>query len=233
MNGIFNGFKQDMLDFMLDIRFHNNKAFMDEHREEYVQKVRTPYYDLIDAMAGDMLAIDPQMEVRPVKCLSRIFRDTRFSKDKSPYRDHHWIAFRRAGLPREAAPMFWFEVRFERISWGLGYWGENKGAMDILRRRMIAYPGEFHQLNRLLSENRFALEGEDYKRLKPPGDLDPILIPWYTKKELLFIKDGVDTDVIFKKILPHTLTKDFIALAPLYRLMQGCYDLAAAGGVTE
>lgn len=233
IKSIFNGFKQDMLEFMLDIRFHNSKEFMDAHREQYIEKVRTPYFDLINSMADVMLSIDPQMEVRPSKCLSRIFRDTRFSKDKSPYRDHHWIAFRRAGIPREAAPMFWFEVRIERVSWGLGYWGENKGALEILRRRMIAHPGEFHQLNRLLEENRFVLAGDDYKRLKPPDDLDPMLIPWYTKKELLFMKDGVNADIIFKKTLPQTLTKDFRALAPLYRLMQGCYDLAANGGEIE
>ena len=215
---------------MLDIRFNNNKAFMDAHREEYIKKVRTPYYDLINAMADDMLKIDPKMETRPVKCLSRIFRDTRFSKDKSPYRDHHWVAFRRVGLPREAAPMFWFEVRLERVSWGLGYWGQNKAAMEIMRRRMIAYPHEFYHLHRLLDENHFILAGDTYKRMKVPEALDPMLIPWYTRKELLLIKDKPDTKAIFKKTLPKTLTSDFLSIAPIYRLMQGCYDLAANGG---
>lgn len=227
---IFTGFKQDMLDFMVDIRFHNNKAFMEAHRDIYISRMRQPYYGLIDAMAEAMLTIDPKMEVRPAKCLSRIFRDTRFSNDKSPYRDHHWIAFRRAGIPREAAPMYWFEVRVEQVNWGLGYWGENKGAMDILRRRMLADPRAFHQLNGLLDKNAFALAGDEYRRMKLPAQLDAALAPWYKKKELLFIKQDVHPDVIFKETLPLLLTKDFLALAPLYKLMQGCYDLAQTEG---
>lgn len=227
---IFTGFKQDMLDFMLDIRFNNSKTFMDAHRDEYILKMRTPYYELINSLAPVMQGIDPSMEVRPVKCLSRIFRDTRFSRDKSPYRDHHWVAFRRAGLPREAAPMFWFEVRVEGAGWGLGYWGENKGAMDILRRRMLAHPEEFYQMNRILEQHGFVLAGDTHKRMKIPEKLDPMLLPWYTRKELLMMKTGIGPDIIFKADIQKCLAEDFEALAPIYRLMQGCYDLAVCGG---
>ena len=95
---------------------------------------------MIDDLAPDMLKIDPQMEVRPHKCLSRIHRDTRFSRDKSPYRDHLWFLFRRAGEPREKSLFYYFELGPDRLSWGMGFWDENREALDLFRKRMRANP---------------------------------------------------------------------------------------------
>ena len=85
---MFQGFGKEILPFFLDLRFHNDKSFMDANRDRYYRAVRQPFYDFITAMGPGMQQIAEDMEVRPVKCLSRINRDTRFSRDKSPYRDH-------------------------------------------------------------------------------------------------------------------------------------------------
>ena len=122
MNAIFS---KDMLEFMLDLRFNNNKTFMNENRTRYQEVMRDPYYRLIELLTPTALEIDPGMEVRPYKCLSRIFRDTRFSNNKLPYRDHHWVAFRHQAEPRDQAVMLWFEIRLDEVSWGLGFWGGN------------------------------------------------------------------------------------------------------------
>ena len=139
---MFSGFTNDLLSFYADIRFNNNKAFMDAHRKEYYAKVRDPFYAFIDELAPTMLKIDEDMEVRPHKCLSRINRDTRYSKDKSPYRDHHWLAFRQAARGKDGAPFYWFEIRLDSVSWGLGVWGDNPALFDALRRRIAARPEE-------------------------------------------------------------------------------------------
>ena len=223
-------FTQDLINFMMDIRFNNNKQFMAEHKDEYISKMRTPYYELIEHMAPAMLAIDPNMEVRPAKCLSRIFRDTRFTRDKSPYRDHHWVAFRRAGIPKDQAPMFWFEIRVEQVTWGLGFWGENKTAMGLLRKRMLAMPDDFIAINGILNENDFELLGDQYKRLNVPEDLRPELETWYARKEVYVRKRSVDPQVIFDREFADMLIHDFSQLAPLFRMMQGTYDLSLNGG---
>ena len=81
---MFQGFGKELIPFFLDLRFHNDKSFMDANRERYYREVRQPFYDFIGAMGPGMQLIDEEMEVRPNKCLSRINRDTRFSRDKSP-----------------------------------------------------------------------------------------------------------------------------------------------------
>ncbi len=218
-------FKPDMVDFMLKIRYNNNKAFMDANRAEYIQKVRAPYYAFIEALTPIALDMDPGMEVRPSKVLSRIFRDTRFSRDKSPYRDHHWIAFRHQGEPRDKSLMFWFEIRVDSVSWGLGFWGENRPALDILRRRMLANPGELLALSELLDGRQFALMGDSFKRMSIPEDLDQRLLPWYTKKELLLIRQGIRPQWVFEPGIVKRLADDMLALKPAYQLLRGCYEL--------
>lgn len=219
-------FKPDMVDFMLKIRYNNSKSFMDENRNEYIEKVRTPYYTLIEALAPTALEIDANMEVRPSKALSRIFRDTRFSRDKSPYRDHHWVAFRHEGEPRDKSIMLWFEIRVDSVSWGLGFWGENRPAMDILRRRMLANPDELLAIADSMEKHRFALAGDAFKRMAIPEDLDPRLLPWYTRKELLLMKQGIHPKWVFEPGIAKRLADDFMALKPVYQLLRGCYELS-------
>jgi uncharacterized protein (TIGR02453 family) len=227
---VFSGFTQDMIDFMLEIRFNNNKEFMAAHRREYEQKMRAPHHALIEALAPHMLLIDPQMEVRPAKALSRVFRDTRFSKDKAPYRDHHWIAFRRAGEPRDQAIMFWFEVRVEGLSWGLGFWGENRPAMDMMRRRVISHPDDLLALLPSLEENDLIISGEGYKKMQTPAELPAALIPYYPLKEIYVTRQNIQRDWIFTPELLSQLVHDYQLMAPLYRLLRGYHDIAALEG---
>lgn len=219
-------FSRNMLEIMMDIRFNNNKEFMQNNRDRYDKAMKQPYYQLIDLLTPTMLEIDPQMEVRPAKCLSRIFRDTRFSKSKLPYRDHHWIAFRRQAEPRDKAVMFWFEIRLEAVGWGLGFWGENLKAMDVLRRQMLAKPKEFEALLPILDERYFVLDGRMYQRKKVPESLPEVLHPWYLRREIYLVKQGINPDWVFEPGLENRLAKDFLALKPFYRMLKGAYDFA-------
>lgn len=226
---IFTGFTDATLEFMLNIRFNNNREFMHSHKDEYIQKLRTPFYELIDTLAPAMKKIDPQMEVRPNKCLSRIYRDTRFSKDKSPYRDHHWIAFRKQNMPKEMVPVFWMEMRVESLSWGLGFWGPNRNAMGLIRKHILEKPDEFLEYNKLMEENNFALKGEQYKRLKIPENLREGLFDWYNSKELLICRENIDQSLAFSQELADVLAREFLALSPIYNMMLSFAMLAQEG----
>ena len=78
---MFSGFTEETIAFFIDLKFHNNTTFFHQEHDRYVEMVQTPFYELIGELAPTMLKIDPCMEVRPHKCLSRIHRDTRFSRE--------------------------------------------------------------------------------------------------------------------------------------------------------
>lgn len=121
---MFTGFPEETLRFFLDLRFHNSIGYFEEHRDDFRRDVQEPFYEFINDLAPRMQKIDPQMEIRPYKCLARIRRDTRFTKDKSPFRDHLWLLFRRAAEPREQSLNFWFELGPDGVGWGMGFWGK-------------------------------------------------------------------------------------------------------------
>ena len=222
-----------MMDFMVELRFHNNKDFMAANKSRYIAQMRDPHYALIETLAPAMLAIDPHMEVRPYKALSRIFRDTRFSRDKSPYRDHHWIAFRRQAEPRESSVVFWFEVRIEGLSWGLGFWGENRPAMNLMRQRMESHPDDMAALLPGLKRGGLSISGEAYKRMAVPQDLHPQLKPYYALKDLYIVPaKPPDPGMAFGPGLVPRLLKDFETLAPWYRLLRGYHDLSQMEGIS-
>jgi len=223
---MFHGFGKELIPFFLDLRFHNHKAFMDENRERYYREVRAPFYAFIEAMAPHMLEIDPDMEVRPAKCLSRINRDTRFSHDKSPYRDHLWVAFRRAAMGKDGIPFYWFEISPENVTWGLGIWGENRETMDAMRRKMAAAPDDFLRVLPILRDRGFALSGREWKKIRPPEGIPPELAPWYVKREVYAEKMNVPLHCIHASDLVERIARDFQALSPLYQIFRGCMEEA-------
>lgn len=226
---MFTGFTQDTVDFFVTLRFNNYTSFFQEHKQEYIDVVRTPFYEFIESMAPTMLKIDPEMEVRPYKCLARIRRDTRFTKDKSPYRDHLWVMFKKAALPKEESLMFWFEFSPTNMDWGMGFWGENRPALDLLRKNLVAKPQQFLSIVKKsqLAQHRLALTGDDYKRITLPDGLPVALHEWYIKKRLYLQKMSPDYDWAFDKDLISKVSEDFLALKPLYIALQGMVDKGA------
>ena len=225
---MFPGFTEDTVRFLLDIRFHNNKTFMEAHRDEYKKIVQEPFFALIDELGPVMRKIDPEMEVRPNKCLSRIYRDTRFSSDKSPYRDHHWIAFRPGGVERYGQPFFWFEFGPDRLSWGAGLWGENREAMNALRARILRDPDGVTEVLDHCEGHRFTVGGDRFRRYKIPPQVPEPLQGLYASKSLYFERRNPRYEWAFSPGLTERLARDFRALTPAWRLMRECAAEAAA-----
>ena len=223
---MFQGFLDDTVQFLIDLKFHNNSTFFHENHDRYVESVQVPFYEMIEKLAPQMKKIDPQMETRPYKCISRIHRDTRFSKDKSPYRDHHWFLFRRAGESRDKSLFYYFEFGPDRLSWGMGIWGENRELMDYFRKKMRANPESILQLleSIQLSEHCLIPSGSVFKRMEVPDEIPEELRRWYTAKELYVEKYKPAWKTAFSENIVKVVSDDFIALAPLYRLLRGYAD---------
>ena len=225
---MFPGFSEDTVRFFLDIRFHNNKAFMEAHRDEYKKIVQEPFFALIDELGPAMRKIDPEMEIRPAKVLSRIYRDTRFSQDKAPYRDHHWIAFRPAGTERYGQPFYWFEFGPDRLSWGLGVWGENREAMNALRARILRDPEGVSGVLARCEKHRFAIGGDTFRRLKIPPQVPEPLRTLYASRSLYIEHPAPRFEWAFSPDLPERLARDYRALEPAWRLLRDCVSEAMA-----
>jgi len=223
---MFSGFTEDTVRFFLDLKFHNNTEYFHANHDRYIEMVQTPFYEFIEDIGPEMQKIDPLMEIRPHKCLSRIHRDTRFSRDKSPYRDHLWLLFRRQAEPREKSVMYWFEFGPDRLSWGMGVWGENRELFDLMRRHLQANLDGIQALidDINLGKRKLAIGGAFYKKLAIPPEIPPRLCQIYCAKELYFSKIDPEYEMAFSGKIIKEVRRDFTALAPLYRLLRGYTD---------
>lgn len=223
---MFAGFPEETIRFFLDVRYHNEPTFYKEHQDEYNAFVKEPFFALIEDVGQAMSAVAPDLELRPNKCLSRLRRDTRFSKDKSPYRDHLWFIYHRAGASKDTSVMYWFELGPEWVTWGLGFWGMNRPAMDALRRRMVEKPAEVLRAlrqSRVPDEN-LQLLGERYQRMKPPDGLPLELAMLYPSKDLYIKRVNVPMTLCYQPELATAVKDDFLRLKPLYTLLRSVAD---------
>jgi len=219
---LFNGFSQEAIRFLTDIRFNNNQSFYEENRERYETYVKAPLRALCDEMAPVVQLIDPRLDTRPGRTMSRIRRDTRFTKDKSPFRDHVWLGWRYPNESRsEGFGMYW-GFGPDWIGWGCGCYSTDKPLMDALRLHIRRHPDEVREALFRPMLARYTLYGESYKKIVVPDDVPEDLRYLYIKKGF-----GVEHNATaeeWKKLYSHDmadlLAKELTAMAPLHQMMQ-------------
>lgn len=223
---MFPGFPEETVRFFLDLRFHNETSWFHAHREAYETYVRKPFSEFIEAMTPTVMRIADDMETRPNKCLARINRDIRFTRDKSPYRDHMWMLFRRSGEEREHAVMYWFELSPEVVEWGVGFWGYNRPAMDALRERMVKKPAEVRRVLRRcgIPDETLHIYGDRYKSMKSPAGMSADLAMLYPCKEIYVKRIGVPLAESYRPEIIDRVSEDFLRLKPLYLLLRQAAD---------
>ena len=217
---MFQGFTKETFEFYMAIRFNNNREFLQANRDWYQSAVREPLVELCQALAPTVEAINPQLDTRPGRCVARINRDTRYARDKSPYRDHSFMKFRRLGEDRDQTLGFYFELSDQGASYGLGIYHRNLPMMEGLRKAILERP---EQVLRALDplEGRFTLHGDVIKRMKTPPQAPEALKPWYPLRAFYLERDIVDFDLIQSPRLAQQIAGDYRLAQPLYRLLTG------------
>ncbi|OUQ77975.1 DUF2461 domain-containing protein [Flavonifractor sp. An100] len=213
---MFNGFSQDAVDFLWGIRFHNERSWFLEHKEEYHTFVETPLRQLADQVSRRMEEEFP--ELRLEKKVSRIYRDARRLHGRGPYKEHMWFSLRRRTEAEGAQPSFYFEIAPEYYSYGMGCYDPTPLTMAKLRARIDRDPAPLEKLARQLEgQEEFVLEGESYKRAK--GDPGPLLFPWYNRRQIVLSSDHNCEGLLFQPQLEEQVVKGFRFLVPYYRFL--------------
>jgi len=221
--GSFNGFSQRTLNFLKNLRVNNNKAWFETRRGEYQEYLLNPLQDLVVDLTEFMLTIDPHFEIRPMvgKTISRIYRDTRFSKDKSPFKNTMWITFKKPNNDWKDAPAYFFEISPDSYRYGMGFYSASKETMDRLREMIVRKSKEFFKVFSLYSkQNAFVVEGEKYKRILN-DNIPEEFQDWYQRKNLYLVCNrGIDNTLFSRKLLKD-LESGFGLIATFYNFLWG------------
>lgn len=226
----FTGFCAEGIDLLVLNRLQNDKAFYDAHKDEIKRLALEPFYRLCEEMTPAMYAIDPQFVTVPSRMVSRVRRDTRYTKDKTLYRANLWLFFRR---PRTSAydsvPAYYVEVHPEYWSWGCGgAWG--KGEMAAVREMILHEDKLFLDAYKAVCRCKaVTLGGPLYKRPKYP-DAKPAYQGWLNRKELVVsFQETEDFAPILDGSFVPPMLKAMQQLAPFYRFLLAAKERAGAG----
>src|SRR5436309_9321153 len=116
----FSAFPDQGLQFLHSLKRNNNRDWFQSHKGIYEQYVKQPMTELIAALAQEFQKFAPEMLASPKVSAYRIYRDTRFTKDKSPYKTHVAAVFPRSGLGKHEGAGFYLHISPEELLIGGG-----------------------------------------------------------------------------------------------------------------
>jgi len=215
----FQGLTPEAIEFLVALRFNNNKPFFQDNRTTYERTLKEPLQALARDLAPVMSSIDPDLDTRPARVVSRIYRDARYSRG-IPYRDHLWLSWKPSGKSASQAFSFYFFAAVENCGWGLGFYDQCRDMMNAFRSRMLSDPGRFREIIAGDAVAGFRLAGDDYKRPPAAPGLPEDLTAWYVKKSF-YLEKTVPHSVCFDASLTDRLIADFTGLDRFYGFVTG------------
>ncbi len=225
----FSGFYPEGLDLLIENRLQNSKPFYDEHKDAIKRLVQQPMADLILKISDAMREIDPLFVLVPSKMISRVRRDTRYTRDKTLYRDHAWCTFCRPKNGYDARPCYYFEVMPDSWGYGAGYYRANPAELAVLRQFVLREDKRFlDAFDAVRRSGKFELYGEEFKRPKFP-DAKPEYQPWLNKKNIGLSYSCTDFGPLFAGTFVDGMLKDLRAIAPFYHFLCAVHAAAESG----
>jgi uncharacterized protein (TIGR02453 family) len=152
----FEGFPQETLEFLAQLRSHNDRAWFEAHRQDYERWYVEPARQFVVAAGERLHRFAGQVEAQPriLGSIFRINRDIRFSKDKRPYKDHLDFWFWN-GDRKRAVSGFFVRIGPEIVGIGAGSHGFDSQARAAFKAVMEEH-GPRSQLERIASTLDFA-----------------------------------------------------------------------------
>jgi len=222
----FTGFKHEALQFLVDLAGNNERSWFQPRKEQYERLLKEPLEALCEALQDRFEARGLPMRADPKRSPFRIYRDVRFSKDKSPYKTNIGADFPyvddepNPGEPIHSGAGGYFHLSPEESYVGGGMWHPEPARLAAFRAQVATHPD---RVMAALEDPGFVkrfgkVNGEQLKRVPTGFAAD------HPQSELLKLKDVVfgrtlGDEEIFSRDLPDILVEDFAAAMPVYRFL--------------
>ncbi|HEX9406307.1 MAG TPA: TIGR02453 family protein [Thermoanaerobaculia bacterium] len=161
-------FTPESFAFLRELRENNNREWFAENKQRYEREVRDPALRFISDFGPHLSRIAPRLVADPRRSMFRIYRDTRFSRDKSPYKAHAGIHFFHEKAKAAASvPGFYLHVAPGESFAAAGIWHPDAGSLAKIRAAIAAKSPEWLRIKK----SKLPIEGGSLKR--PPRGYAP------------------------------------------------------------
>jgi uncharacterized protein (TIGR02453 family) len=225
----FAGFSRDAIQFMADLATHNDRGWFQPRKADYERLLKEPMEALCVALADRFAARAIPLQADPKRSPFRIYRDTRFSKDKSPYKTHiaatfPWIEADEVGEHVDDGAHGnggYFNFQPGEMYAGGGMWMPEKSRLDAFRRAIVEEP---ERVREGLEDPGFvawfggAHSHETLKRVPPGFPSDHPMAERLRWKDIVFGRRLSDDEVLSAD-LPDRLAEGYTAAIPVFRFL--------------
>ena len=214
MPASFPGIPKEALKFFRDLEKHNDREWFEAHKSIYLERVKAPMEALVTAVGVEMLKFAPDEVTAPSKAIYRIYRDTRFSNNKTPYKTNIGASFFRPDLGKHIAGGYYFEITAKHLGIAGGVYMPEAENLRLIRTHIMENHARF---SKLLSEKKLLsalgeLQGDKLSRPPKGYPGEHPAIEWLKYKNYYFWKELPAETVLSSSVVSE--------IASRFRLMQ-------------
>ncbi|MFK7964060.1 MAG: DUF2461 domain-containing protein [Burkholderiaceae bacterium] len=222
-------FTNDTFKFLTELASNNNREWFDRNRQRYEDDVRERAFDYIRSMEKPISDVSPNFIVAATKTrgsLMRVFRDTRFARDKTPYKTNIGIQFRHIAGKDVHAPGFYLHIEPGEIFLAAGIWAPDNPTLTKVRTLIDEDPVGWQKIKRNLINVKtgFEFHGESLKTAPKGFPNDHPLVEDLRRKDYIAFKQLSKKDVLGKSATATTAAL-FKKTAPLVKYICDANDL--------
>ena len=161
--------------FLRELKANNDREWFNEHKDRYLADLRDPCLQFIADFGAPLMTVSPHFRADPRPSggsLFRIYRDIRFSRDKSPYKTAAGLHFRHENGKDVHTPGFYLHLEPGGCFMGVGLWHADPATLRPIRDRLVADPDSWRAaVGGRAFRKRFSVSGDELKRV--PRGYDP------------------------------------------------------------
>jgi uncharacterized protein (TIGR02453 family) len=166
----FPGFPPEGMQFLRSLKRNNRREWFQPRKQIYEERVKAPMVELVSAVNTALMSFAPAYVKEPSEAIYRVYRDTRFSNDKTPYKTHIGAIFPKRSLGKHGCAGFYFHVAPKEIEIAGGVYMPDREQLRAIRGHLAAHHEEFRAIvrDRRLRTLMGELQGEQLSRV-PKG----------------------------------------------------------------
>jgi len=161
-------FHPEAIKFLRGLARNNNRDWFEARKPIYLRELKEPMLALIEEINGELAGFAPQY-IRPApKSMFRIYRDTRFSPDKTPYKKHVSAWFSRQGLEKKSGGGFYFHLSGKELVIAAGVYMPEREQLLAIRTYLLDHYMEYRKLAKARNLRTLMAEFDGLRLLRPP-----------------------------------------------------------------
>ena len=180
-------FTDATLKFLRALKRHNDRAWFRARRDQYDTHLKRPMIEVIDRLTRDLGRFAPELVATPKASMYRVYRDTRFSHDKSPYKTHVAAIFPHRTLTKHGGAGLYFHVDPDHVLVGAGVYAPEPRQLYQLRQHLAANPKRFRAIVESPTFRRSfgTVDGQRLKRVPKGFETDDPAAEYLKLKQFL------------------------------------------------